>query len=276
METASGGGVDAIIELNTPLNISSGNVYRYLNFRMHVEGSWQNVPEGMVVRWIWRTSDNPDGSSDVCHLVSQDIPVDVGWHTYSIDLSDSFNGYSEETAGDCGGVPRHWLETAPIFKLRYDPNENIMGIPLHQKLDWIRLTQVDNVVKGDPFPVQIGLNKSPDGLTSLVFYYTDNLQNPTQHRAVDYKPLLSSGSSPEAKGLEPDSQLQATRVQMFLPAILRNPIANELPPVENPVEFAWDTSGVIPGKYYVCVVVADQLNSATYCSEAPVKVITPN
>jgi len=41
------------------------------------------------------------------------------------------------------------------------------------------------------------------------------------------------------------------------------------------VDFAWDTTGVNPGEYYMCVVVADQHNSATYCSEAPVKVITP-
>ncbi len=275
METTSGAGVDAIVELNTPQYISNGNAYRYFTFRMYTEEPWQNVPEGMIVRWIWRTSSDPDRSGDECHLVSQDIPYDVGWQTYTVDLSNPFNGYSEAIAGDCAGLPRHWLETAPIFKFRFDPNENIMGVTLHQKLDWICLTKVDSVIKGEPFPVQISLNKSPDGLTLIAFYYTDNLQNPTQHRAVEYKSFFSPESTLESSGLQPGLPLQEAQAQIFLPAVLRNPVASEIPPVENAVDFAWDTTGVDPGEYYLCVVVADQLNSATYCSEAPVKVITP-
>jgi len=275
METTSGEGVDAIIELNTPQYILNSTEYRYLNFRMYVEGPWQNVPEGMNVRWIWRTSGASGGSGFECHLVGHDIPYDIGWQTYSIDLSDSFNGNSEEIAGDCEGLPRHWVETSPVFKLRFDPNENIMGVPLHQQLDWIQLTQVDRVTKGNPFPVQIGLNKSPDGLTSIAFYYTDNLQNPTQHRAVEYLPINSPDPTLEDTRLQPGAQLQENQAKIFLPGIYRNYIEIDFPPIENGVNFAWDTRGVIPGEYYICVVVADQFNTGTYCSEAPAQVIAP-
>jgi hypothetical protein len=275
LETASGDGVDAIIELNTPQPISKGSAYRYLNFRMQVEGAWQNVPEGMIVRWIWRTTGDSGRPGSECHLVSQDIPSDVGWRTYSVDLHDPFNGYSEEIAGSCEGLPRDWLGTSPIFKLRFDPSENIMGVPLHQQLDWIRLTEVDKVLKGNPFPVQIGLNKSPDELTSTDFYYTDNLQDPTQHRAAGYSPLLSPASTSETYHVRPGPHQQAAEVQTFLPAVWRNRFRIVFPPIENGVNFAWDTRAVSPSEYYVCVVVEDQFNAGAYCSDAPVQVIAP-
>jgi hypothetical protein len=276
LKTDGGGGEDPIIELNTPQHISVGSEYRYLSFRMYTAGAWQNVPEGMIVRWIWRSSSEPERESIVCHLVSQDIPFDVGWQTYTIDLSNPFNGKPETMTGDCQGLPGHWLETSPAFKFRFDPNENLLETDLYQQLDWIRLTQVDRVIKGNPFPVQISLNKSPDEVTSTTFYYTDNLQNPTQHRAAKYLALNPAELSLEADGLLPGLQGQEAQAQIFLPTIMRKPYAVELPPVENAVDFAWDTSGVTPGEYYVCVVTTDQYNSGTYCSEAPVQVVASN
>ncbi len=267
--------LDAQVFLNVP-QVFDGNQYRFLTFRYFTEGPWQRFGGGMVVRWIWTIPGMSDGGGSRCHLVSQDIPHDVGWQTISIDLFAQYNGSVEQTSGDCEGADLTWSGSSGIYKLRFDPNENIMGVPLHQQVDWIRLTQVDSVTKGNPFPVQIGLNKSPDGLTLIAFYYTDNLQNPTQHRAVEYKSFFSPESTLESRGLQSGLPLQEAQAQIFLPAVLRNPVASEIPPVENAVDFAWDTTGVNPGEYYMCVVVADQHNSATYCSEAPVKVIASN
>jgi hypothetical protein len=267
--------LDAQVFLNVP-QVLDGNQYRFLTFRYFTEGPWQRFGGGMVIRWIWTIPGTDDGGGSRCHLVSQDIPHDVGWQTLSIDLFDQYNGSVEQTSGDCAGVDLSWAGSSGIYKLRFDPNENIMGVPLHQQMDWIRLTQVDSVTRGNPFPVQIGLNKSPNELTSIAFYYTDNLQNPTQHRAEEYLPLSSPGLPLVNGGLQPGPHLVESQTQIFLPAVLRNPIASDIPPVENAVDFAWDTSGVVPGEYFVCVVAADQFNSGTYCSEAPVQVIAPN
>jgi len=267
--------LDAQVFLNTPQGFN-GNQYRFLTFRYFTEGPWQRFGGGMVIRWIWTIPGTGGGTGSRCHLVSQDIPHDVGWETLTIDLFNQYNGSVEQTSGDCPGGDLTWSGSNGIYKLRFDPNENISGVPFHQQMDWIRLTQVDSVIKGKPFPVQIGLNKSPGELGSIDFYYTDNLQDPTQHRAVEYIPLNAPGTTQENKDLTPGQNLQAAQRKIFLPTVLRISVGNEIPPVENAVDFMWDTSGVTPREYYMCVVVADQLNSATYCSDAPVQVIAPN
>jgi hypothetical protein len=253
----------------------NGNQYRYLTFRYFTQGPWQRFGGGMVIRWIW-TIPGTGGGGSRCYLVSQDIPHDVGWETLTIDLFNQYNGSVEQTSGDCPGGDLSWAGSNGIYKLRFDPNENISGVSFHQQMDWIRLTQVDNVIKGKPFPVQIGLNKSPEGLESVAFYYTDNLQDPTQHRAIEYKSLSEPGSTQEGKSIQPGQNLQEAQRKIFLPTVLRIAEGSDIPPVENAVDFMWDTSGVTPREYYMCVVVADRFNSATYCSDAPVQVIAPN
>ena len=261
MVTQSGAGIDAIIELNTPQPIPLSNVYRYLSFRLYTEGPWQNVPQAMIARWVWRIPGNSGRPGFECHLVSQDIPFDVGWNTYTIDLSDPFNGLAEETAGECAGLPNHWTETSPVVRMRFDPNENIMGTPLYQKLDWIKLTQVDEVTKGTPFPIQIILNKPPSEIQEPTFYYTDNLAQPTQHPADQY------GNPPPATATPPSEE----HFSVFLPLVFHWYV----PPPPNGLNFLWDTSTVTPGEYYICVTVEDQYNGGTYCSEAPVQVAGP-
>jgi hypothetical protein len=266
--------LDAQVFLNTP-QVFNGNNYRFLTFRSFTEGPWQRFGGGMVIRWVWSIPGISGIRGYECHLVSQDIPYDVGWQTFTVDLFDQYSGSVEQTGGDCASGNLSWSGSSGIKRLRFDPNENITGVPLHQRVDWIRLTQVDRVLKGNPFPVQIGLNKSPDGLTSIAFYYTDNLQNPTQHPAMEYLPLNSPALTLEDTLLPPGSQLLESQAKIFLPGIFRNYIEIDFPPIENGVNFAWDTRGVIPGEYYVCVVVADLFNTATYCSEAPVRIIAP-
>jgi len=266
------GSADPKIFLNTPQQIPDSREYRYLNFRLYTAGPWQNVTDGMILRWIWV---QPVDRVGECYRVSQDIPLNVGWQIYSIDLSDPFNGIAEEVAGSCSGLNWHWLESSPLSKFRLDPNENILGVPLHQQLDWVRLTKLEQVTQGSVFTIRIGLNKMPSEIASTEFYYTNNLSNPTQHVANELirtskilDPLRRKVSGEEIFS----SVFQKT---VLLPMAVKDYIPLDLPGIAHELTYNWDTSAVNPGEYFVCARVNDTYNEAIYCSEAPVKIIAP-
>jgi len=142
----------------------------------------------------------------------------------------------------------------------------------HQQYDWIRLTKVDQSLSGVPFPIQISLNRSPDTIQQVDFYYTDDKNDPTRYSAVEYMPpggpeILPDTSPAPAQSFSEDYQI-------FLPVLLKNYVTIvPPPPVENEVLFWWDTSVVTPGEYYTCAVIFDDYNQTTFCSEAPVQII---
>jgi hypothetical protein len=68
-------------------------------------------------------------------------------------------------------------------------------------------------------------------------------------------------------------EVKKLAIQAYIPFVSRNYYQLEFPPVENGVNFSWNTASVTPGEYYPCVVLDDGFNQATYCSDAPVKVI---
>ncbi len=279
MVTASGpqpAGVDAQIILDT-LPINTG-AYRYLTFRMSTQNGsapWQNVVDGMIARLVWSVQGASGRPGYRCTLVSQDIPYDVGYQTYSIDLYNTFYGQAEDTQGECTGLPTTWQASSPVLELRFDPNENISCTPQFgspfvistcgdyvQKLDWIQLTAVDQVVQGNQFPVQITLNDSPAAV-SLTFFYTTTLANPTQFRAQLYTPLYTSSI-----------QMSTGTFQLFLPILFKNyPPIDTFP--EAAVTYQWDTTNVPLGTYYNCVQADNGYNTATYCSESPMNVVAP-
>jgi hypothetical protein len=153
--------------------------------------------------------------------------------------------------------------------MRFDPNENISCNPetnqqyikdtcgdYVQKLDWIRLTTVDQVAKGIPFPIQITLNRSPAAV-SLAFFYTTTLANPIQHSAQLYTPPAPTGA-----------------LKLFLPMLFKNyPTFDTFP--EANVTYLWNTTNVPLGTYYICVQANDVYNTATYCSEVPMNLVAP-
>jgi hypothetical protein len=276
MVTASGpppGGVDSRIILHTPSPANTG-IYRYLTFRLSTQNGsapWQNVVEGMIARWIWSVQGSSGLYGYSCKLVSQDIPYDVGYQIYSIDLYDTFNGQAVETQGECTSLSTTWQASSSVLELRFDPNENIscsneQGKPFVfstcgnyvQKLDWIRLTAVDQVVKGIPFPVQLVLNHSP-ATVSLAFFYTTTLAKPTQFPAQLYTP-----PTPTPTGT----------FKLFLPMLFKNYPPFDTFPEAN-VTYLWNTTNVPLGTYYICAQPNDGYNTATYCSEAPVNVVVP-
>lgn len=267
MVTQSRVDADPKIFLNLPYDITNSSQYQYLSFRHYAEGPWQNTPQGMIARWIWSVP----GTDQSCTLVSQDIPFDVDWHTYSIDLSDPFNGQAEEVAGGCTGLPRHWLDFYRVNKVRFDPNENILGVPLHQQLDWIRLTKIDQVIRGTIFPITLGLNKPPSQIVTSKYFYTNDLNNPKQHVASQ---KLAIGAEDIGSLTSSESILAGTN-RVMVPIILKHFVPVDLPPAANQVVYQWDTASVSPGDYYVCAELFDGVNIALYCSEAPVKVVSP-
>jgi hypothetical protein len=246
MYTSSG--KDPRVQLWKAGSITPSNGFRYLNFRMYTQGAYQDIGKGMIVRWIWGT---PNGSSE-CYLVSQDIPFDVGWQTYSVDLYDSFNGLAEQTLNCSPANSTIWKNTPSINYFRWDPNENITGTTMFQQLDWIKLTKMDQVTKGQPFTLRINGNKNMAGV-SLSFYYTADRSNPRAHLLSIIPP---DGSPPDGK------------YKVYLPMIM-NMADNSVTPGQN---YLWNTSNVDPGTYYICVEANDGYNTGIYCSDAPVNV----
>jgi len=251
------GGVvaDPVIFLNSPQPADTTQ-FRYLTIRLNTAGPWQNVPHGMINRWVWYMGDNSGQAGSRCVLVSYGIPYDVGWQTYTVDLHDPIDGIPQQAVGDRCPNDIHWLATTPALRFRFDPNENIMGQTIHQELDWIRLAKMDEVNRGIPFPIRISLNMPWSEITSIGLYYTDDLGNPYQHPVEQ---VLEKGS------------LSLQRIEKsYLPVILVHPA--EVAPSPNETTFMWDTNPVLTGEYYVCLKVSDDKNTATYCSAAPVRV----
>ena len=167
------------------------------------------------------------------------------------------------------------MESSPLSKFRLDPNENILGVPLHQQLDWVRLTKLDQVTQGSGFTIRIGLNKMPSEIVSTQFYYTNDLSNPTQHIA---KELIETSNVLNPKRIQSSGEEILTSISqqtLLLPMVMKDYIPLDLPGVAHELTHNWDTSAVNPGEYFVCARVNDTYNEAIYCSEAPVKIIAP-
>ncbi len=270
------GGVDAQFFLNSAVDFN-GNQYRYLSFSMFTEwivGSpslpltggkvpWPNMPDGMVARLVWSIR-GPSGPTYRCYFVMNDVPFDIGWHTYTIDMFDSYNGQPEQASGECPSVTPSWENTYTIKDLRFDPNENITvdndpitsGGPFHQQLDWIRLSAPDRVSHGTPYLIQLDLNRPGSDVNASSFYYTTSRSNPTQHAASRWTGNGSGASGPK---------------KVYVPLVLRGnaivPGADTFP--QSDLSFWWNTAGVSPGTYYVCATITMNPNTATYCSDVP-------
>ena len=263
--TQSSRNADPKVFLNTPQVIPNAGDYRYFNFRMYTEGPWQNVTDGMILRWIWVQLNN---RGEECYRVSHDIPFDVGWQIYTVDLHDVFQGNAEEVAGSCSGLSWHWLDSSPISKFRLDPNENILGVPLHQQLDWVRLTKPPSAQQGTPFTIRIGINKPPDEIRSINFYYTDDPSSPTQHQLKEFTSAFVNSE------LADDAVLQNAELleTVLLPVAVKDYFPRDLPGTAHEIRINWDTSAVSSGEYFICTIIDDSINDAVFCSEATVRV----
>jgi hypothetical protein len=223
----------------------------------------------MVIRWIWEMAGLAPA---VCKYVSREIALDVDWVTYWVDLHDPWNGTPVEVGGTgSGACPTNvqWkTQQGTLTQFRMDPNENVLNYTFHQEFDWIRLTKVPTVIQGLVFPIQVSMNKAPETIETITFYYTDDLSDPTQH--------LAQGGAPSQVQQTGGAQKLGPQAanQVFLPFVGKRyspPIT--LPSVENEIRFDWKTNAVVPGEYYICAVTADGYNQTTFCSQAPVQVL---
>jgi hypothetical protein len=233
---------DPIFYLNTPEQFDP-NEYRYLSFRTNIDSPIQNFGGGMIFRWGW----NFGPTINACEAVTNDIPFDVGWNTYSFDLLSGENGSIIQKFGTCPSVS-YWKDSGPIHRVRFDPNENQTGGTIHQDIDWIKLTKMDRVQAGIPYAITITANKTSTSFNQLTYYYTSSLLIPQQHIANAYIYPFPAGP-----------------YYQFLPITSADSVPNT-------IIFQWDTTGVNPNNYYVCVVANDGNNQGTFCSDAPVKI----
>lgn len=265
------GEADPRIFMHLPASLASGKDYRYLSYRMYQNGTISLPVDGMVIRWVWTDLAN-------CTRVSHTAALDVGWHEYNIDLYDPFNGTPAETA-NCSVYPyQPWSLVDGIMKLRIDPNENWTGnlVPamiFHQEIDWIRLTKVDAVTQGVPYPIEVTLNKDANSIQYIDFYYTTNRTQPMQNyigRATPGSGQAQVGQMEADQGT--NSQLAAPL--LYIPMMMRN--YTTYPPLDaNQVRYLWDTLTIPPGEYYICGRSFDGLNQTTYCSKAPLQIHAP-
>jgi hypothetical protein len=231
------------------------NTYRYVSFRHLIQAPWSVPEEGMVVRWVWTV--NRGGT--MCTYYSKEFPLDVGWQEYTADMYDSWNGEpAAKWPSSCPWVS--WKnETSPIQELRFEPNENITNGSFYQEVDWIRMTMVDQVNKGQSYLIKANLNVPKEQLASITYFYTNDLGNPTQRLANSSPPRFSSPDAPFG---------------LFLPlTISLAPITTAAGPAD--VVFEWDTSTVNLGEYYICAQADDGYNQSIYCSDAPIQVKSP-
>ncbi len=248
------GEADSQIFLNLPGPLKASD-YRYLSFRHYINGQYALPADGMIGRWIWTTADQ-------CTYVSHDIPYDVGWHTYVIDLYDSFMGTPISSApSSCGLKP--WKNAGTIIRLRFDPNENWTGntpgiapMVFHQEFDWIRLTKDVQVNQGGTLTIQVKLNKPSNQLKDIQYFYTTDPHSPVQ----SWNLMRYNGAQAQPPAMSGNHLIYLPDIQSQYDSDPTN------------AYFSWDTTGVAAGDYYICTRVADQVNQATFCSQAPVKV----
>jgi hypothetical protein len=235
-----------LLAVSSPAKTTS---FPYLTVRIRTDDAYQNVPNGMILRWVWSTIGyNGDYR---CYMVSQDIPIDIGWQTVSIDLSDPAKGLVKEFAGDCPSSAS-WMTSHDAMEFRLDPNENILGHPLTQAIDWVKLTAKESISAGTPFPIIFALNKQARSLRSLQFFYTTDRSAPTQHPLILITP---NNPTPSPRGKAP----------LFLPIIINGPSIGTS-------DTMWNTSSVAPNSYYICAQANDGYNTSMSCSEVPVQV----
>lgn len=278
--TSPSGPLPAGIDTQVHLNMSFGNSsnvpinaqeYRYLNFRIDNEWTSRNFGAtpwangGMLVRWNWSVPSLSGVPGMLCTYGGNDITMDIGWRTYSIDLHNGLNGLPDGAPLDgpthcpTNAVDIPWKTHPEVMKVRFDPNENVSQIDdpntgggtFVQTLDWVRLTKDNEVSRGKSFQVILGINKSTDTITQRTFYYTTDTSSPHQHMAETTTRNSVTGSH-----------------KVYIPAVIH--ANSSLDYVENPISYTWNTTNVAAGTYYICADLSDSINSSTYCSSVPV------
>jgi hypothetical protein len=233
--------------------------YRYLSYRFYHSGE-QNISEGWISRFGWWQVDGYYTTITQPPILSRDIMISEGWNIYNIDLwaSDVIDeAYPADTPT--------WRQSQPN-RLRFDPDELASSLaPATIQLDYIRLTTMDTVKQGNPFPIQYAVTGTLP--MTLSFYYTTDPANVGTLIGTTVKTSANSrGVDAVTSSQVADTPPLTATYQVYLPSVMRNFL--------NCGEtcFAWNTTDVDKDAYYVCINAQDAYNATYQCSEAPVVV----
>lgn len=222
---------DPALTFNTPTPIDTSK-YKYFSYRMYLEGD-QDIFGGWVSRIFWY-----DFISQF--NVTKDIIIYPGWNTYTLDLRQALVEPGSQT----------WAAEDSWQTFRFDPNENIYGIPWTTHFDWFLLT-------GDPEGrvaslVSIWYDLAEPGATVTLYYDSD--QDPDNGKTL----LIEGSEPPHAEPTGP--------YYVYLPLIVKSPSTAVTP---SGTKVLWDTTGVTPGTYYIMAEVTDGYNTKQWYSDVP-------
>ena len=238
------------------------NKYRYLTYRFTKSGTrWS------MMRFGWWQISATDNGVNEAPVMSRDILIIDGWHTYQIDL------WADDVVDESypAGTPG-WRQSHPN-RLRLDPNEQAAeDLPVTVQVDWIKLTAMDSVAKGTPFPIQFEVAAGQPQTVSL-YYNTD--KNPANSGiSIGTMTVKNQPEEPTAAGARQlaglGSKVATSYSELNHHIYLASLQNGHLTCSGNC--FIWDTSNVPVGTYYVCIRAEDGYNVRQQCSEAPVAV----
>ena len=221
--------------------------YRYFSFRYFQAGE-QTVGDGWIARLGWWQKEG-GGLPGESTVMSRDVIIYEGWNTYKLDL------WAADIVDEAHPVQRAWTASAPN-RLRFDPSElKLTLMPAQIKLDWMKLTAVDEVKRGDSYPIAY----SGEAGASYTFYY-DTDTNPGNGRNLIGTTTLQTTAVSQPSNV---GSITADTF-VYLPMIM-----NKFAGCTSDACYYWDTGSVAAGTYYVCLEGDDGFNTIYRCSEAP-------
>ena len=221
-------GGDPYLRFNTPVPLDT-NKYKYFSIRMYLEGTF-DLFGGWVARVFWYSVPEHPSTTD-------DITIFPGWNTYTVDLT--------KAALEPGGSP--WI--ADSWKwFRFDPNENIRGVPWTFHIDYALLTGDPTGKIDSQVPIWYELSET-SGVTVTLYYDTDTSPGGETPIMV-YTPQPATGP-----------------YFVYLPTVLRDS-SRDLPEPSGILR-VWDTTSVPEGRYYIRARVSDGYNTTYWYSDVP-------
>ena len=223
-----------MFNVGSPIDTSR---FQYISLRMRIN-AMNKEGDDLVQRFLWWTQ-----GEGIDHMVTEDMEIYEGWHTYSFDLTQAL---TEGCGTGC------WFGRPTGFRM--DPHESWTK-HLFQ-VDFMTLTGRDTVVRGDTTSIKYLVSNAPGA--TVTFYYDDD-RNPENGltKLNQYQPDASTTATP------------AMPFNMMIPIASRFGELNLFPNAES---FTWDTSDTAPATYYIAAVVNDGIMTTTWYSEVPVTI----